>query len=135
MTPEQKKELVCRVLKGLLEQSDFAGAAGNLSEQIEWREPGDTFKGRQGHALIREVLARKDRLFPEGLEVRLHQVHCDGDTVIVELTNRGRTYSGRLYENEYCFVCDLEGERIRRVTEYVDTYKPKELLGMLGSAD
>ncbi len=85
--------------------------------------------------MIREVLARKDRLFPEGLEVRLHQVHCDGDTVIVELTNRGRTYSGRLYENEYCFVCDLEGERIRRVTEYVDTYKPKELLGTLGSAN
>jgi ketosteroid isomerase-like protein len=133
MTPEQKKELVCRILKTLLEKSDLAGVSSHLSEQIEWREPGDTFKGQRGHALIRDVLARKDQLFPEGLEVRMHNVHCDGDTVIVELTNRGHTFSGRLYENEYCFVCDLEGERIRRVTEYVDTHKPKDLLGMLGS--
>jgi len=108
---------------------------GIFPNRLNGASPATPSKGRQGHALIRAVLARKDRLFPDGLEVGLHQVHCDGDTVIVELTNRGRTYSGRLYENEYCFVCDLEGERIRRVTEYVDTYKPKELLGMLGSAD
>jgi ketosteroid isomerase-like protein len=32
------------------------------------------------------------------------------------------------YENEYCFVFEIEGGKIRRIREYVDTQKAKELL-------
>ncbi|HEX6243845.1 MAG TPA: hypothetical protein VFZ61_23180 [Polyangiales bacterium] len=28
---------------------------------------------------------------------------------------------GAAYENDYCFVFELEGERIRRAREYMDT--------------
>ena len=43
--------------------------------------------------------------------------------MIVELTNRSTTAGGRPYENEYCFVYDLEGGKIRAIREYVDTEK------------
>src|SRR5205807_10262051 len=56
-------------------------------------------------------------------EVR--KVYCDGDTVIVELTNRGKVSNGKNYENEYCFVFELENDKIRRIREYVDTQKAK----------
>jgi ketosteroid isomerase-like protein len=35
--------------------------------------------------------------------------------------------NGKFYENEYCFVFELENGN-RRIREYVDTQKAKELL-------
>jgi hypothetical protein len=66
--------------------------------------------------------------FPEGLQSEISKMHCDGDTVIVELTNRGKTANGKLYENEYCFVFELESGKIRRIREYVDTKKAFDIL-------
>ncbi len=48
--------------------------------------------------------------------------------MIVELTNRGKVSNGKNYENEYCFVFELENDKIRRIREYVDTQKAKEIL-------
>ena len=49
----------------------------------------------------------------------------DGDTVILELVNRGTSVTGKPYENEYCFVFELGGGRIRAISEYVDLDKAK----------
>jgi ketosteroid isomerase-like protein len=39
------------------------------------------------------------------------------------LTNRGKVSNGKQYENEYCFVFELENGKVRRIREYVDTQK------------
>ncbi len=54
-------------------------------------------------------------------EVR--RIYGDGDTVIIEMTNRGKLGNGKDYENEYCFVFEVENGKVRRVREYVDTQK------------
>jgi ketosteroid isomerase-like protein len=36
--------------------------------------------------------------------------------------------NGKDYENEYCFVFEIESGKIRRVREYVDTQKAKDLM-------
>ena len=51
-----------------------------------------------------------------------------GNTVIVELTNRGTPDNGKRYENEYCFLYEIEDGKIRRIREYVDTLTVKETL-------
>jgi len=43
--------------------------------------------------------------------------------VIIEMTNRGKLGNGKDYENEYCFVFEVENGKVRRVREYVDTQK------------
>jgi ketosteroid isomerase-like protein len=45
--------------------------------------------------------------------------------VIRELVNRGTSALGKRYENEYCFVFELAGGRIRAVREYLDTEKAR----------
>ena len=61
------------------------------------------------------------------MKSELRRVYCDGDTVLIEMTNRGKLFNGRDYENEYCFVFEIEGGKNRRVREYVDTQKVAEL--------
>jgi ketosteroid isomerase-like protein len=50
-------------------------------------------------------------------------VYADGDTVIVEERMRATLAGGKAYENDYCFVFTVAGERIREVREYMDTRK------------
>jgi len=65
--------------------------------------------------------------FPNGVKSELHRIYCDGDTVLIEMTNSGTLFNGRDYENEYCFVFEIESGKIRRVREYLDTHKLVEL--------
>ena len=67
--------------------------------------------------------AARAKIFPNGLACEIHRVYGDGDTVILELTNRGKLANGKDYENEYCFVFEVENGKVRRVREYVDTQK------------
>lgn len=46
----------------------------------------------------------------------------------VELTNRGKAFNGEDYENEYWFVFELEGGKIRRIREYADMHKVVQTL-------
>jgi hypothetical protein len=62
------------------------------------------------------------------MQTEIRRLYGDGDTVVVELTNRAKTAKGRDYENEYCFVFEIEGGKIRRVREYTDTAKAKAIL-------
>jgi ketosteroid isomerase-like protein len=48
-------------------------------------------------------------------------VHGDGDHVVMEIRLRATLAHGGPYDNEYCFVFELDRGRIRRVREYMDT--------------
>lgn len=63
------------------------------------------------------------------MKSEVHRIYCDGDTVLIEMMNSGRLFNGRDYENEYCFVFEIESGKIRRVREYLDTQKLVELSG------
>jgi hypothetical protein len=62
------------------------------------------------------------------MQTEIRRVYGDGDAVVVELTNRAKTGKGRDYENEYCFVFEVEAGKIRRIREYTDTAKAKAIL-------
>jgi uncharacterized protein len=100
-----------------------------MSDEISWLIPGNLeISGlRKGKAAILEFARNAAKIFPGGLKSDLNRVYADGDTVIVEMTNRGKVFNGKDYENEYCFVFEIEAGKIRRVREYVDTQKAKDL--------
>ena len=130
MTSEQNKALVTKTWNAML-SGDMANAMSNLSDEVSWLLPASLpgitspLRGKQA---IQQFLSGTAAAFPEGLKAEFRKVHCDGDTVIVELTHRGKTSRGRQYENEYCFVFELEQGKIRRIREYVDTLKAKQIL-------
>ncbi|WP_245471527.1 nuclear transport factor 2 family protein [Bradyrhizobium genosp. SA-3] len=62
------------------------------------------------------------RLFSD-IDIAFRGVYADGDVVIVEERMRATLPGGARYENDYCFVFTVTGDKIREVREYMDTRK------------
>ena len=129
MTAEQNKELVTKTWRAFI-SGDLDTALANMSDEISWVIPG-SLQGvsglKRGKAAIREFGEGAKRAFPQGLNSEIAKVHAAGDnTVILELTNHGKAANGKDYRNEYCFVFELENDKVRRVREYVDLLTVKE---------
>jgi ketosteroid isomerase-like protein len=130
MSVEANKQLVSNTWQAFV-KGDIKNAFANMSDEVSWLIPGNLpgLSGvRKGKAAILEFARSAARTFPNGLQTQINRVYGDGDTVILELTNRGKLANGRDYENEYCFVFEIQRGKIRRVREYVDTQKAKELM-------
>jgi ketosteroid isomerase-like protein len=129
MNAEANKQLVLNFW-GSFSKGDIKTAFASMSDEVSWLIPGNlpNLSGlRKGKAGILDFARSAAKMFPNGLQSEIRRVYSDGDTVLIEMTNRGKLFNGRDYENEYCFVFELEANKIRRVREYVDTQKVKEL--------
>jgi ketosteroid isomerase-like protein len=129
MSVATNKELVLNFWDAF-SKGDIKTAFASLSDDVSWLIPGHLsgFSGlRKGKAGILDLARSATKRFPNGVKSKVHRVYCDGDTVLIEMTNSGQLFNGRDYENEYCFVFEIESGKIRRVREYLDTQKLVEL--------
>ncbi|MDF0495078.1 nuclear transport factor 2 family protein [Bradyrhizobium yuanmingense] len=105
--------------------------AALFTEDAEWIAPKgnataialdhtDHMKGP--HQIARFIAQEMLRLF-SNIDIAFRGVYVDGDVVIVEERMRATLPGGKPYENEYCFVFEVVGDRIRQVREYMDTRK------------
>ncbi|MBO0693534.1 MAG: nuclear transport factor 2 family protein [Acidimicrobiaceae bacterium] len=78
-------------------------------------------KGRQ--AIIEDFLKPiRLGLFEEGdPKVEIQTLIVDGDSVAAETIGRGTMRNGAPYENQYAFVFQVAGDKIRFMKEYMDT--------------
>jgi uncharacterized protein len=128
MSVEQNKQIARDTWEAAV-SGNVDKAAAHLADEVSWLlpgtvSPGGPLKGKQAVAGFFKSLSAA---FPGGLKTEIRRVYGEGDTVVMELTNRGQTAKGRQYENEYCFVLEFEGGKVRRVREYTDTAKVKEI--------
>jgi uncharacterized protein len=128
MSVEQNKQIARDTWEAAV-SGNIDKATALLSDEVSWMlpgsvNPGGPLKGKQAVAGFFKSLSVA---FPGGLKTEIRRVYGEGDTVVMELTNRGQTAKGRQYENEYCFVLEFEGGKVRRVREYTDTAKVKEI--------
>lgn len=72
--------------------------------------------------IARFIAQEMHRMF-SGIDITFRGIYADGDTVIVEERMRAMLAGGKAYENDYCFVFTVAGDRIREVREYMDTRK------------
>jgi ketosteroid isomerase-like protein len=130
MSAEQNAELVRKTWQDLL-GGKIDEALANMSDEVSWLVPGNVpnVSGvKRGKDEVRKFVGGIGRSFPQGLQTEIRKTHAAGDSVIVELTNRGKAFNGKDYENEYCFVFEIEGDKIRRIREYVDMHKVVQTL-------
>jgi uncharacterized protein len=85
------------------------------------------------HIVGRDQIAQtfgKDiwKLFTADVEVEFRGVYGEGDIVIVEHRMRATLANGNAYDNDYCFVFEVEDGLIRRVREYMDTAKGHHMI-------
>lgn len=104
----------------------------------EWLAPPEN---ATAHAIGGEYhLVGRDRIvrflteeFPAvftDVTVEFRSVVAEGDVVVVEERMRATLASGRPYDNDYCFVFEVQDGRIHRVREYMDTRRGVEMFGV-----
>ena len=98
-----------------------------LTEHVALEFPGRRFGGRfEGRRKILVFLRQNQRLFRGGLRFTVSWAGVAGDRAVAEWTNEGVTRDGRPYANRGATVFRLEGDRIARIHDYLDTERIAE---------
>ena len=130
MSAEQNKEMV-KATWTAFAKGDMKTAFGNMADNVSWLVPGSVpgVSGvKRGKDEIIKFMGSVGAVLPEGMHSEITRAYADGDTVILELTNKAKVSNGKSYENEYCFVFEIENGKIRRIREYTDTQKARDIL-------
>jgi uncharacterized protein len=106
-------------------------AAGNgrpfvdaLADDIRWRIIGTTdWSGTwEGKDAVKDrLLGPLFEQFATRYRNRAIRLIAEDDFVVIECRGDVTTKAGQPYNNTYCYVCRLEGGKVRELTEYCDT--------------
>jgi ketosteroid isomerase-like protein len=130
MSIEENKQLVTRTWRTLM-RWELDEALESFADDVTWFLTGamPRVSGRhEGREAVRKLFEGVKAAFPDGFDSEIRRVFGEDETVVVELVNRGTSVRGKPYENEYCFVFELAGGKIRAVREYVDLEKARVAL-------
>jgi len=78
-----------------------------------------TDNGKQ--AVLIELLGPLFSQFADQYTNTAHRFIAEGDYVVVECRGHVTTKAGMPYNNAYCYVCRIVGDRMQELTEYCDT--------------
>ena len=106
-----------------------------FTEDAEWLAPRDNATAIalggshhiMGNARIAQFLSCDMHKIFQNIQIEFRGVFADGNTVVVEERMRATVPHGA-YDNDYCFVFELEGAQIKRVREYMDTLRGKAMI-------
>src|SRR5262245_2092627 len=87
-----------------------------LTGSTKW---SGTYRGKQ--TVLTELLRPLSAQFADRYTNTAHRFIAEDDYVVVECRGRVTTTAGTPYNNTYCFVCRLDGGKLRELTEYLDT--------------
>jgi uncharacterized protein len=71
--------------------------------------------------IVRFLTVEFGAVYVADVDVAFRTVVAEGDTVVAVVRLQGTLARGGHYDNDYCFVFELAGDRIHRVREYMDT--------------
>lgn len=78
----------------------------------------NTYNKTQMLALLNQVTS----VYKQGaLQITPSSMICEGQRVAVEAESHAELRNGRVYNNFYHFVFELEGDKIKLIKEYLDT--------------
>jgi len=123
MNATENKELISGAFSEL-ERGNGGPFVDLLGEDISWRIVGTTewsgtWEGKE--AVQRRLLDPLFAQFATRYRSTAIQLIAEGDRVVIECRGDVTTKAGRPYRNSYCYVCRMEGGKVRELTEYCDT--------------
>jgi len=68
-------------------------------------------------------------VFVANVSIDFRGLYADGDTVVVQEHMQATLAHGGHYDNDYCFIFELENGLIKRVREYMDTQRGARWFG------
>jgi ketosteroid isomerase-like protein len=136
MNAEDNKRAAMATWKAFASRNPVEIAA-MFTDDAEWFAPPgnatamalNATKHVMGKADIVQFIAFEfGKLFTRDVELDFKGFYGDGDIVVVEHRLRATLPNGAPYDNDYCFVLEMENGRIRRMREYMDTAKGHRMI-------
>jgi len=128
MQPAQMKETVIEFLREF-EDPDPAKLETMVADNFEYRVmtkmPG--FEPLKGKAGIRQFAGTIKSMLPNGLNMKLGPIICEGDHASVLAESDTVAANGKKYGNMYHFYFRFAGDKIAEVREYCDTNHAREV--------
>ena len=128
--PENKE--VMRKIFEELSKGNSEPLVASMAEDFRWTVTGRTkwsrtYEGKQ--SVLVELFGPLRARINGRIRTTAHRFIAEGDYVVVEARGSNTTKSGVPYNNNYCFVFRLAGNRLKEVTEYFDTELVTAALG------
>jgi uncharacterized protein len=94
-----------------------------FADDVVWTIVGTTPWSRsyRGAAEVRAMLSALQARLDGPYRMRVERFVTAGEWVVVQGKGDNVLLTGDRYDNTYCWVCRLEGERLVELTEYMDT--------------
>lgn len=131
MNASENKQLM-RTIFSELAKGNGKPFSEAMADDFCWTVTGSTawsrtYRGKQ--AVTDELLRPLFAQFADRYVNSASRIVAEDDIVVVECKGRVTTRSGKPYNNTYCYVCRLEGGKLKELTEYCDTALIAEALG------
>jgi ketosteroid isomerase-like protein len=102
-----------------------------LAEDCVWHMIGTTpwsgtYRGKT--TILGKLLQPLRQQFADQYTNSASRIVAEGDVVVVECRGRVTTRTGKPYRNTYCWVCRMDGGKVKELTEYMDTQLVAEVL-------
>lgn len=127
------KELVAAFIEAM-RTSDVAKLSGMISDDFSWWIAGKTgylqTAGEHDRDFFIGFFGGGADLFPHGADFTVTGMIAEGDKVAAEANMKATTAMGAQYDNSYHFLFTIEGGKIIRMKEYMDTYHAKMTFGL-----
>ncbi|UUZ68489.1 nuclear transport factor 2 family protein [Polaromonas sp. P2-4] len=96
----------------------------SMADDFRWTIPGNTpwsrtYEGKQ--AVVSELLQPLFAQFSTLYTNTASSIIAEGDMVVIECQGNVTTKAGKAYNNSYCYVCRMEGGKMKELMEYLDT--------------
>ena len=101
-----------------------------LTDDAEWRAPARNATavalGVSDHmvgadAIVQFILEDYPRLFSNGMRIEPISLTAEDERVVFEQRQSATLANGRDYALDYVFIFEMQGGRVRRIREYMDT--------------
>ncbi len=136
MTTQENKQRVIETWKAFATR-DAAQIRKCFKPDAVWIAPQDNATARALNApsgfvgadkIAHFIAADFGKLFASDVKIEFKGVYADGNAVVVEQRMRATLANGRHYENDYCFVFEMEDGLIKIMREYMDTAKGHRMI-------
>jgi ketosteroid isomerase-like protein len=131
MSAEDNKKIVLSFFENLSAGKVDAMLAA-MSDSATWTVMGKpenfALAGTKTKAQFGELFRGIGAALPKGLRVTPKALTAEGNRVAVEAESYGEHANGKVYNNQYHFLIEVQNGKIQAVREYLDTIHAKDVL-------
>ena len=129
MTLEQQNKQHAQAFFDAMNRGDAKALVDAYTDDGQLVTMGNTLiSGTYSKAQIAAAAGSIFQVFPQGIRFTIKAMTAEGDRVAVEAESEGLHASGKLYSNQYHFLCRFRDGKLVEFKEYMDTERVTDIL-------